>query len=171
MRGGYGGDPDTGRGGRGFSDRGGSFAGRAAGRTPGGGRGQQAAARGRGRGGVWREKEPQENNSTLSRKRSSGDAGLHQGDGNELTDTASSPLKCIQEGVEGGGVRPKAQKQLLLTANAVEGTGSGVPPPPPAYVPPKELKRQKKEKAAMGEEKRAVNNDKAGSSEGRRKQQ
>ena len=98
---------------RGRSDRGGRTAGRTAGRYAGGGRGRYGGARGHGREGVWMEKEASQNNFVVSRKRTSGDADLEDAKGNELTDTASSPLKPVEEEVDKG-AKPKAQKLLLL---------------------------------------------------------
>jgi hypothetical protein len=65
--------------------------------------------------------------------------------GDELVDSATSPLK------PGGGVEgsdrgeTKVQRQLLLLGSVEEAEAMvGTPLPPPEYIPPKELKRQKK---------------------------
>ena len=170
VRGGFGWERDAGRGGRGFADHGGRSAGRGVGRFPSGGRGRQGAPRGGGRAGAWREKEAHDENNMASRKRNSGDVGLAIDDANALADTASSPLKPVQEGEEPGKQRPKAKKQLLLLASEGE-AGESIPPPPPSYTTPKELKRQKKEKAAAEASTILANKTKAGSTEERRQHQ
>jgi hypothetical protein len=75
----------------------------------------------------------------------SGDAGLVTDKGDELVDSATSPLKLGggDEGSDRG--QTKVQRHLLLLGSVEEAKAVvGIPPPPPEYIPPKELKRQKK---------------------------
>ncbi|KAM0851068.1 hypothetical protein ACQ4PT_052679 [Festuca glaucescens] len=119
------------------------------------GRGQQGS-RGAGRMGRgfadrtqrrWKPKDPADNSS---RKRNSEEAGLEPGRDDDLTDTASSPLK--QPGKEGEeesiSESPAAKKQLNMSVIEETVDGERVPPPPPEYVPPKIQKKRQKAAAA-----------------------
>jgi hypothetical protein len=65
--------------------------------------------------------------------------------GDELEDSATSPLKPGGGDVGNDRGQTKVQRQLLLLGSVEEAEAVvGIPPPPPEYIPPKELKRQKK---------------------------
>ena len=67
--------------------------------------------------------------NSAPRKRNSGDAGLEDGDGEALNDTATSPLKPVLEAQDNGSEKPAAQKKLDMSkSNAL---ALVVPPPPP----------------------------------------
>jgi len=95
---------------------------------------------------VWRQKGATTTDSTGSRKRMSGAAGLTDIAGEELGDTATSPIKPAvdKEGNDMQGVKvPRAQKQLIMSPTS-GGSKEGTPPPPPKYVSPRELKKMKR---------------------------
>ena len=76
----------------------------------------------------------------------SGAAGLTDIAGEELGDTATSPIKPAvnKEGNGMQGVKvPRAQKQLIMSPTS-GGSKEGTPPPPPKYVSPRELKKMKR---------------------------
>lgn len=98
----------------------------------------QSASRGQGRGrtgrgdgrttsDMWRRK-PRTEETNVSRKRDSAEAGL-----------AQSPLKPLVEEQQEVG-NQDAKKKLFLIGNPILQEGS-VPPPPPQYVTPKERKK------------------------------
>lgn len=120
---------------------------------------ERSRGRGRGvwtrtpRGGLWKEKNKDENSSG-SRKRGSRDDDRDEiAHDKELDDTASSPMKVEKEaGKEVARTEePKVKKQLNLETGAHSGEGGRVPPPPPVYMSPREKKRAKKLEA-HGEE-------------------
>jgi hypothetical protein len=150
---------DGARGGRGGTgERGGRFSGR------GGARGRPSARGGRD-GGVWVEKTNLE--KVPPRKRNSGEAGLDIVKGNELEDSATSPINPLLEGAEKNTDMSGAQRQLHMDDAGLALVA--IPPPPPQYVPPKDKKRQKKDKEGAEKTKIEAGN-KAGSLEERRQQ-
>jgi hypothetical protein len=92
---------------------------------------------------VWKEKTMGVEKENSSQKRTSGDAGLEVEKASDLMDTASSPLKSVDEG--GGSERTgaKAKKQLML-GYVEDNSDVCIPPPPPEYILPKELKKQRR---------------------------
>ncbi|KAK1629914.1 hypothetical protein QYE76_004229 [Lolium multiflorum] len=160
VRGGFVFDKEGNRGARGQTDRGGRSTSR--GRHAGGGRGMHGDSRGRGSEPVWREKDGQQQNNG-ARKRTSDDAGLEPAKANELTDTATSPLKKVNEDAAGGLERPIVQRQLYLEGpKEHDGQLMEVPPPPPQYVAPKDMKRQRRSATSSANGK-ALANKTAGS--------
>ncbi|KAM0907580.1 hypothetical protein ACQ4PT_016083 [Festuca glaucescens] len=149
----------------------------AAARESGGGRGRPVASRGgqtgRGTGmygnGVgareerkWRPKEAVNNQN---KKRNCEDAGLDNNKPNDISDTATSPLK--QTVVTESGQPEAGAKKMLVMDGVEDQVGERVPPPPPVYVPPAE-KKKKMRKAATGG---AAMDDEAGSGVERRQPQ
>jgi hypothetical protein len=117
---------------------------------------------------VWKEKEAAEPNASGLKKRSSAEAGLAEGQGSELADTASSPLKPVAEEQRVANPGTNTKKQLLLEATAhIDAADMDVPPPPPAYVTPREQKKQRKTDRS-GVETRTQTRHGAGSEAGRR---
>jgi hypothetical protein len=102
------------------------------------------------------------------RKRNSGEAGLDIVKGNEIEDSATSPINPLLEGAEKNTDMSGAQRQLHM--DDADLALVAIPPPPPQYVPPKDKKRQKKDKEGAEKTKNDAGN-KAGSSEERRQQQ
>nr|TKW10491.1 hypothetical protein SEVIR_6G168000v2 [Setaria viridis] len=110
-----------------------------------------AKGRGRGRGGwgsyprggVWMEKKVGSDDGSGSRKRASEEAGLDKGTDAELSDTATSPVKPMEE-KHGRSREVLAKKQLSMTAEPSNKVEICVPPPPPKYISPREKKKQKK---------------------------
>jgi hypothetical protein len=110
------------------------------------------SSRGRGRG-------PSRGGQTAPRKRSSQDASLDDGD--DLKDSASSPVKPIpMETVDNG--EPGARRTLALVDDISEkepsetglitsGSSEVVPPPPPSYTDPRDRSKQRKTNATNNE--------------------
>jgi hypothetical protein len=93
---------------------------------------------------VWKEKEVVDPNASGLRKISSAEAGLAEGEGTELDDTISSPLKLVAEEADVNHGKSNTKKQLLLeSAVHVEAADKEVPPPP-AYVTSRDQKKQNK---------------------------
>uniref|UniRef100_K4AJU3 Zinc knuckle CX2CX4HX4C domain-containing protein n=1 Tax=Setaria italica TaxID=4555 RepID=K4AJU3_SETIT len=78
-----------------------------------------------------------------SRKRALEEAGLDKGTDAELSDTATGPIKPMEE-KHGRAREVLAKKQLSMTAELSNKVETGVPPPPPKYISPREKKKQKK---------------------------
>ncbi|GJN07955.1 hypothetical protein PR202_ga25833 [Eleusine coracana subsp. coracana] len=89
------------------------------------------------RGPVWREKGLRGEELPGSRKQNSVEAGVGT-DGEELKDTASSPLKAIHEE---GNQNAKAVAQKQLFPNSDETTKESVPPLSHQYISPRERKK------------------------------
>jgi hypothetical protein len=124
----------------------------------------RAGTYGGGRGPVWREKDNQDEEKTLSRKRNSAEAGVGAEKDEALKDTATSPLKAIAENGDFSVLGKKTtQKQLFQIVDAV-------PPLPPQYVSPRDQKRAKKVVEKTNKENSPSKNG-AGSLEGRRQSQ
>ncbi|TVT97494.1 hypothetical protein EJB05_57259, partial [Eragrostis curvula] len=122
---------------------------------------ERGAARGRGgrgrggrpqAGGMWRRK-PRSDDNTMSRKRHSQEAGLDEA-AEEVADTASSPLKPVDEEARKEDT-PTAKKKLVLSEGEGELNVTGVPPPPPQYISPRERKKAKASTTASPSKKKA----------------
>jgi hypothetical protein len=100
---------------------------------------------------MWREKTAQASGNSGSRKRPSAGADANKVD-QDLSDTASSPVKMASLATEVGETDSGARKTLVLEK---------VPPPPPVYQSPWEKKRAKKAEVTMEN----TSNDGAGSLE------
>nr|TKV92871.1 hypothetical protein SEVIR_9G189400v2 [Setaria viridis] len=84
-----------------------------------------------------------------SRKRALEEAGLDKGTDAELSDTATGPIKPMEE-KHGRAREVLAKKQLSMTAELSNKVETGVPPPPPKYISPREKKKQKKNSHRIG---------------------
>ncbi|TVU34786.1 hypothetical protein EJB05_16638, partial [Eragrostis curvula] len=104
----------------------------------------RANARGGFRGPVWREKENPGNDIGVSRKRNSEEAGVGTEKEEDIKDTASSPLKMIDEEESPRLETPAAQRKLVLSGTPVV-VYDNVPPLPPQYVSPREKKRSRRD--------------------------